>query len=63
MCCFLNESVVLTGNAKCIVFMDIQPFYGKVPYPLLLVGLQSTRGKISGISNCLNYSVILIVYT
>jgi len=31
--CFLNESAVPTGDAKLILFMGNQPFYGRAPYP------------------------------
>jgi hypothetical protein len=45
--------------------MDVQTFYGKVPYPLLWAGSRTARGKIaiSGIPNRLNFCVIFKVYT
>jgi len=44
--------------------MGIQPFNGKGPCLLLWVGSWPACGKItvSGIPNCLNYSVIILVY-
>ena len=44
--------------------MDLKPFYGKGPHPLLWTASRSARRRItvSGIRNCLNFRVIFITY-
>lgn len=43
--------------------MGVQTFHDKEPRQLLCAGSRAARAKItSGVPNCLNYCVILIVY-
>jgi hypothetical protein len=59
---FYNNATDKTVN-RSLKNMRIQPFNGKGPCLLLWVGSRLACGKItvSGIPNCVNYSVIILV--